>query len=115
MNLENKNLIDLCKEILCIPKLELQKLVWTNSWCKYPSATKIFRGICWRLMLGVIKSETNDLNDWTDELNASVVSYNKLKSDLMPRIEDVKFDPLSALGEESESNEWKDYYKVIHL
>jgi hypothetical protein len=89
--------------------VELLRRAWTGS-----MSSMGMRGLCWRYFLGLISSQ--DKSAWVGELSKMITSYKDLKSKLMPSIDKVKADPLSALAENDSTNEeWNKYYKNIEL
>jgi len=110
--METVEILQSARNVLLIPKSDLQRNIWVGNWAKSASDTGCLRGLCWRLMLGVLR-DGGGFEDWVEELRLSVDTYNKLKMDSMPKIEAVDADPLSGGG--AESAEWKTYYKNMDL
>ena len=90
-----------------------QSSIFSWRWTKHPIFTKSLRGLSWRLSLGVLTSYK--ISDWTKELVTSVDVYSQLKTKVMPKIEDVQMDPLTAAFSNEQKNEWDSYYKNIEL
>lgn len=88
----------------------LLRLSWQGDMCHDDGA----RAMCWRVFLGMLSG--NDKQQWKKELDGMVSSYAALKGRVMPSIDKVKDDPLSALSVgDSMSEEWSTYYKNVEL
>jgi hypothetical protein len=88
---------------------QLLKTAWNGNMCP-----DYMRGLCWRILLGIIPS--NDKVNWDTHLNRILQDYHDLKSRVMPSIDKVKDDPLSALSVGDKiSDEWSAYYKNVEL
>jgi hypothetical protein len=72
------------------------------------------RPMCWRIMLGLLSS--NNKFEWVPQLNNMISSYSVLKRRVMPSLDKVKVDPLSALSDgDNISDEWLVFYKNVEL
>ncbi len=88
---------------------ELLRLSWTAK--LEPIG---LRGLCWRVMLGLLSHKDRGL--WYSECQKNLSYYQELKSQQMPSINKVSVDPLSALSQgNSMSDEWKAFYKNVEL
>ena len=59
------------------------------------------RAMCWRLLLGLISNE--DKTRWPAQMKLQIVDYIEQKALLMPALDKVEQDPLSALLSEEEN------------
>jgi hypothetical protein len=106
------DLLQSAREILLLPKDELQRSIWIGKFSSCEVSAEL-RGLCWRLVLGILDyNNDSDLTTWGVEIENYISTYADLKAGAMPNMEAVKVDPLTALAD-SESNEWKLYYKVF--
>lgn len=88
---------------------QMLRLAWSGNLC-----SERLRSFCWRVLLGIISSA--DKSVWKEQLNTIVVEYAALKQRVMPSLDKVETDPLSALSSgESDSSEWKTYYRNIEV
>ena len=67
------------------PRSEVQAKIFTSDFSTSPHSAAL-RGMCWRLMLGVLQDSDGSIGKWVQELRESVVSYAALKSKLMPKV-----------------------------
>lgn len=107
-----KALTDLFGEEDSIPLFRISALLrvaWQGDMCNDGC-----RAICWRIFLGLLSG--SDKSAWPNELAQIVANYTTLKDRVMPSIDKVKDDPLSALSVgDSMSAEWSAYYKNVEL
>jgi len=83
--------------------------VWAGS-----ASNGANRALKWRFFLGLI--DPSDKGKWAGQLLAMADSYQGLKAKVMPSLDKVKMDPLSALSSgETQSDEWSTYYKNVDL
>jgi TBC1 domain family protein 5 len=88
---------------------QLLRLTWSGK-----MASDGLRPLCWRVFLGVISDKDKSL--WKTQLNQQVIDYEVLKNKILPSLDKVKADPLSALSSgEGQSEEWSQYYKNVEL
>lgn len=88
----------------------LLRLAWTGD-----MSSEALRSLCWRIFLSQLSA--HDKTEWPGQLLRSVEDYRSLKARVMPSIDKVKDDPLSALsaGDGGMSTEWSAYYKNLEL
>ena len=103
------NILESLEGTLSCACKDVQSKIWIGDFFKDPHS-KALRGLCWRMMLGVIKS--SGVGGWATDLLSSVDDYTSLKGKVMPKIENVAVDPLTGLADDQESSEWKQYYAV---
>lgn len=88
---------------------QLLRFAWSGN-----MSSEALRALCWRVLLGILCG--SDKSKWHITLKDQVTSYHELKMKIMPSLDKVEMDPLSALSSGgSQSLEWENYYKNIDL
>jgi hypothetical protein len=85
---------------------QLLKLGWAGSLFGSSGSS---RAMCWRVLLDLLSS--NNVNKWKDQLKEANDSFHTTKSTVMPSLDKVSADPLSAQA----NDEWNIYYKNVDL
>eukprot|EP00981_Chlorochromonas_danica_P001656 scaffold367_cov274-Ochromonas_danica.AAC.5 len=92
---------------------QLLKSAWQGDICGNEEEEGL-RPLCWRVLLGLLSSSSKSL--WVSELEEMVTQYDHVKDQVMPSIDKVKVDPLSALSDgETISEEWALFYQNVEL
>eukprot|EP01031_Cornospumella_fuschlensis_P024383 gene24383-29478_t len=85
-----------------------------RAWMGKISSQEGLRALSWRILLGLL--DPKDSNSWTSVLQKYSEKFERLKHEVMPSIDKVKVDPLSALSDGDEfSEEWTAFYKNVEL
>lgn len=79
---------------------KLQQKFWSENESK-DAISPSNRCICWRYLLGILSAQ--NISNWVEELNYSVVKYANFKKEIFPSINNVGFDPLSDNNPETVS------------
>lgn len=88
---------------------QLMKLGWSGC---IPADG--IRALCWRVLLGLISPSDKSL--WESQLSDMIVEYNNIKAKVMPSLDKVEIDPLSAMSSGNAAHEeWSLYYKNVDL
>lgn len=100
------------EESSAIPSLfikQLLRLAWSGN-----MSSNVSRAMCWRVLLGLVSS--NSKFAWPDQIESFIELYETTRSAVMPSLDKVEADPLSALSSgDSQNEEWSTYYKNIDL
>lgn len=93
----------------------LRQLAWIGDMLILLPESEVHRGLCWRLLLGILPKENNILV-WKQKLDQQIIDFEVIRNEHIVKVDQAEKDPLTALSMGSDqSGEWGSFYRDLEL